>query len=92
MLYLLRFADGEFKKSPVSVNISCLKCPSLTGACLVTCKPYINFLYSRCIFLVFCILHFVLYFFYLRTSVALIKLSLSLSLSLSMPGKHNKED
>jgi len=42
----------------------------LTDACLVTCKPYINFL--LCI-LVFCIFpFFVLYCFYLRTSDAFI--------------------
>ena len=54
------------------VNISCLKCPLLTDACLVTCKPYINFFYSHCIFCIFFISHFVLYCFYLRTSVAFI--------------------
>ena len=36
----------------LSANISRLKCPLLTGVCLVTCrpKPYINFHYSHCIF------------------------------------------
>jgi len=43
---------------PLSANISCLKCPLLTGVCLVTWKLCINFHYSHCIFLEFCIFPF----------------------------------
>jgi len=37
----------------LSVNISCLKCRLLTGACLVTCKHYINFLLYNLYFVSF---------------------------------------
>ena len=66
----------------LSANISCLKCPLLTGICLVTCKPYINFHDSHCIFLVF-VWYFVSFhflcctaFIYARLMRLLIKLSL----------------
>jgi len=60
----------------------CLKCSLLTGACSVTCKPYMNFFYSHCIFWYFvsrilCCNAFI----YARLLRLLIKLSLSLSLS-----------
>jgi len=42
----------------LSANISCLKCPLLTGACLVTCMHYINFpfVYFSILYLsIFCV-------------------------------------
>jgi len=54
----------------LSANISCLKCPLLTGVCLVTCKHYVNFLLYILVFCIFPL--FVLYWFYLRTSGAFI--------------------
>jgi len=61
----------------LSANSSCLKCPLLTGACLVTCKHYINFLLY--------ILYFVFFHFLCCTGfiyARLMHLSIKLSLSL----------